>query len=349
MNEKAPRIDVIVLNWNGRDDTLECLASMSRLDYPSYRVVVVDNGSADGSVAAIREQHPGVVILETGTNLGYAGGNNVGIKWSLSHGADAILLLNNDTVVAPDLLSALTRAARKLPEGSVIGAAICFFDRPNLLWFGGAHWVPEEVGFRITGRRQDASVLPEQPAETDYATGCALFAPASTFRAVGLLDEDFFLTYEETDWCYRARALGFRSYVEREARLWHKVSASFGGIGSPLVRYFLVRNRLRWGKRHLPLAQSWLLHRESLRILWGAIAVPFDWRGAAGLSPRRWLWAVATWGRALGRNFREPGRRAELLGLRDYYLGRFGDSPSEVRRFVQESLIGSIQSERPSS
>jgi GT2 family glycosyltransferase len=331
MSKNAPLIHVIVLNWNGREDTLECLKSLEGLDHPRFCVVVVDNGSVDGSVAAIREKYPDVAVLETGANLGYAGGNNVGIQWSLSHGADFILLLNNDTVVAPNLLSALSRAAELLPEGSIIGAAISFFDRPDVLWFGGASWSTEKLGFRTTCRGRALSDLPEEPFESDYITGCALFAPVSTFKATGLLDDNFFLTYEETDWCYRARTIGFRCFVTREARLWHKVSASFGGAGSPLVRYFMVRNRLLWGRRHLHGRQRRLLHQESWRILLRSVTVRVSLTEGDVSLAKRMIWTAASWFRGLRKNLNDPLIRAGLFGLRDYYLRRFGDCPAAVR------------------
>src|SRR5690242_13465997 len=110
-----PLISVVVLNWNGKIDTLECLESLARVDYPNFEVIVVDNGSADDSVAAIRQQFPDVMVLETGANLGYAGGNNVGIRKALEDQASYVLLLNNDTVVHPQLLTSLVEAAAAVP------------------------------------------------------------------------------------------------------------------------------------------------------------------------------------------------------------------------------------------
>ena len=113
-----PKVAVIILNWNGKEDTLECLASVKKLDYSNYEIVLVDNGSVDDSVDAISKQYPDMTLLQTGENLGYAGGNNVGIRWALEQGADYILLLNNDTIVAADLLSAFINAANVLASGT---------------------------------------------------------------------------------------------------------------------------------------------------------------------------------------------------------------------------------------
>ena len=130
-----PRVFVIILNWNGRDDTLECIASIKEIDYSNYEIVVVDNGSVDDSVQAISKQYPEIMLLQTGENLGYAGGNNIGVNWALEKNADFILLLNNDTIVARNLLSSFVNAANQLPSGSILGAKIYFYDKPYLSYY----------------------------------------------------------------------------------------------------------------------------------------------------------------------------------------------------------------------
>ncbi len=197
----SPRVAVIILNWNGKEDTLECLASVGQLDYPNYEVVVVDNGSSDDSTNAISKQYPDVTVLQTGENLGYAGGNNVGIRWALGHDADFVFLLNNDTIVSPDLLSAFVSAENILPANSVLGAKIFFYDKSDTLWFAGGRWQSESNRLEHIGHDQANGPDFNHFAQVDYITGCALFASAATFKEVGLLDESFFLTYEETDWC----------------------------------------------------------------------------------------------------------------------------------------------------
>ncbi|MBI3900540.1 MAG: glycosyltransferase, partial [Chlamydiia bacterium] len=116
---KYPKIFIILLNWNGKYDTLECLTSLKKLKPPKFQLLIVDNGSKDDSVIEIRKQHPHIPILETGQNLGFAEGNNVGMKWALSKGAEWILLLNNDTVVDPHLLEAFLAAAQEKPKGKI--------------------------------------------------------------------------------------------------------------------------------------------------------------------------------------------------------------------------------------
>ena len=327
-----PFIIIVILNWNGKEDTLECLASAKQLDYSNYEIVLVDNGSADGSADAISKQYPDVTLLQTGENLGYAGGNNVGILWALEHGADYILLLNNDTIVSTDLLSAFINSANQLPSGSILGAKIYFYDNPDTLWFAGGRWRNESNSFEHIGHGQPDSIEFNHKIEVDYITGCALFADAATFKDVGLLYEDFFLTYEETDWCYRAKATGHKCIVIPEAKLWHKVSSSFGGADSPIVNYFMTRNKLLWAKKYLSFSIRMNLHNESLRTLRSILLPSWGWIDADLPLAKKMLWCFSTWLKTIKRNTANPINKSTLLGLRDYYLGRFGNCPDQVRK-----------------
>jgi len=134
----SPETVIIVLNWNGKEDTLACLRSLRALEGESHEILVVDNGSSDGSEAAVRAAHPALAILQTGANLGFAGGNNAGIRWALERGARFVLLLNNDTVVEPDFLRHMLERAKRGAKTGVVGASIAYYDTPERLWaFGG--------------------------------------------------------------------------------------------------------------------------------------------------------------------------------------------------------------------
>jgi GT2 family glycosyltransferase len=329
------KVAVIILNWNGKKDTLECLASVKKINYPNYEIVLVDNGSVDDSVDAISKQYPDMTLLQTGENLGYAGGNNVGISWALDHEADYILLLNNDTIVSTDLLSAFINAANLLPSGSILGAKIYYYDNPDMLWFAGGCWQAEKNGFEHIGYGQLDSIEFSNTAQVDYITGCALFADAATFQDVGLLDEDFFLTYEETDWCYRAKTKGHKCIVVPEAKLWHKVSSSFGGSDSPLVNYFMVRNKLLWAKKHLPYATQIKLHKESFRTLRAILLPHLAWKDTPP-SAKKILWYLTAWLKMVNRNMANPINKSTLFGLLDYYLGRLGDCSNRVRNLGKQ-------------
>ncbi len=328
---KHPKVAIIILNWNGRDDTLACLESVFRIDYPNYGVIVVDNGSSDDSVPAIHQRFPQARVIETGENLGYAGGNNVGIKYALENNFDAILLLNNDTIVDKNVLNAFFSALSRYPEGAILGAKIYYHSQPHTLWFAGGKWVRETMDFIHIGQNQEDDRKFSRDIVCDYITGCALFASAQVFRRVGLLDEDFFLTYEETDWCYRAKELGYPSICIPEAKVWHKVSASFGGEYSPLSRYFLTRNRLLWGKKHLPPLSRFYLQLKVLKKMLPMFS-PTD-EGIAIY--RKLLWGTATWIRQFKRNIHDSAWIAETIGIRDYYLRRYGNCPPVIRKLNQ--------------
>src|SRR3990167_2553859 len=144
---KPPRILIILLNWNGKRDTLECLSSLQKVSYRHFTPIVVDNGSTDDSVALIRTQFPTVPIFETKENLGFAGGNNVGISWALKKPYDWVLLLNNDTIVAPDFLEAFLQAAKERPQAKIFGAKIYRYDEPNRIDHLGGFWHPKIAEF----------------------------------------------------------------------------------------------------------------------------------------------------------------------------------------------------------
>jgi GT2 family glycosyltransferase len=242
-----PSVAIVVLNWTGRHDTLECLDSVGAINYPNYEAMVVDNGSVDGSVPAIKARFPKLTVLETGTNLGYAGGNNVGIDVALHREAEFILLLNNDAVVDAEILIALTRAASKFLDAAVFGAKIYYKAEPQRLWYAGARWCQRLGTFEHLGfNHLDTDGRYETMIDTDHACGCAMLLRSAAVRDVGVFDPQFFLTFEEADWCYRASKKGYRCIFVPEAKVWHKVSVSFGGENSSLFRYFYTRNRVLW-------------------------------------------------------------------------------------------------------
>ncbi len=322
-------ISIVVLNWNGADDTLACLDSLATLTYPEFDVVVVDNGSTDDSLMRLRPYsapYP-LTLLETGRNLGYAGGNNVGTRHALEHGANFVLILNNDTTVAPDLLSRLLESAQRNPDAGAFSARIMYFDEPEKVWFDGARWNPASLQLEWPGQGEKESVLGMVDHDTDYACGAALFFRSEVAHQIGLLDESFFLVWEEVDWGFRARKAGWRNLVVPAAKVWHKIGVSFGSEASPLRTYFSIRNELLWFSRHAPYSARLRLSMKNLRRL-----IPkFSIRRKQSLWIGRLAWAVPDYFRAwMGR-----GNRLEYLAARrailDYVHRRFGDCPDEVR------------------
>jgi GT2 family glycosyltransferase len=225
-----PSIAVIVLTWNGRDLTLDCLASLERITTPNVRVIVVDNASSDGTVAAIAQHHGGrVTVIANTANLGYAGGNNAGIRRALEEGADFVLLLNNDTVVDPGFAGRMADALLADPGAGVAGPKIYYFDPPDRIWFAGGEvslWrgTARHIGIRETDHGQY-----DAPRAVDYVSGCALLARREVFERVGLLDESYRAYFEDADFCLRAARAGFAVRYVPDARVWHRISASTGG------------------------------------------------------------------------------------------------------------------------
>jgi GT2 family glycosyltransferase len=324
----VPKVSIIVLNWNGRDDTLECLRSVERIDYPNFETIVVDNGSSDGSVAAMRRVFPQLRVLETGENLGYAGGNNVGIRHALERGADYVLLLNNDTIVDSALLNEFVGAAAAFPDGGMFTGKIYFHAEPNRIWFGGSKWYPNRSKFLHLGYGEiDDESRYNFICETDYASGCALFVRAAVIHEIGYLDELFFLVYEEVDWCYRAKRAGHRSIFVPRAKLWHKVSASLGKR-SPLIFYFYVRNSFLWAERYLTLRERISLFKQVLGEVLPLGSILKEVRSTKGAT-RASMAKVLYW--LLSAHCSEPVVRAKMCAVRDYILRRFGNCPDWIR------------------
>jgi GT2 family glycosyltransferase len=221
------RLTIIVLNWNLREETLACLESLRRAELREASIMVVDNGSRDGSADAVRARFPDVRVLALPENRGYAGGNNAGIRVALDDGAEGVLLLNNDTEVAPDFLVPLLDAFHSLPGVAAVSSAILRLDRPEMLDVAYS-----EVRFdrrhvvRIVGVNAMMGHGFDRRLEVDVAIGCSLLIGAEALRTVGLFDEDFFAYHEEVDWCLRARKWGYHILYEPFSRVYHRGSRS---------------------------------------------------------------------------------------------------------------------------
>lgn len=303
------KIFVIILNWNGKNDTLKCLFSLSHVKTP-HEIIVVDNGSTDDSIEAIHRSFPNVLLIETGENLGYAGGNNVGIQIALDRGADYLFILNNDTTVEPTILEAFLK--RDLP---LQGGTTRLMKDPDLLDHLGGNWNAEKGEFEMIGMCAPASEW-KNPMALDYVCGVALFVQAEVFLKVGLFEPRFFLFWEESDFCLRAKRAGYIPTTCPEATLYHKVSASFTG-GKPHSTYFWWRNRLLWIDRNCK--------PEEKKRLKNAIARDFSHTFKLYLLKSLQLFFST---KTEERKLRLKTYRAKLRGIKDYYQGRFGNGPS---------------------
>lgn len=340
-----PRVVIIVLNWNGGDDTLACLESLAGISYPNHAVLLADNGSHDDSVARVQAHYPQVEILLNGANLGYAGGNNRAIAHVLPQRPDFVLLLNNDVVVATDFLEHLVEAARTNPTGGFFGAMTLAHGEYSayIEALGGCYWDPVRLDFRSLARHEPAAQHADPtPVALDYATGSCLLVRTSVIETIGLMDEKFFLTFEESDWCYRGRDAGFQSYGVPAARAWHKVSVSFGGAHSPLVDYFMTRNRLYFARRHLPFGVRVRLFLRAVGLVLAAVWPRFR----LGARPEKVsrlrfaYWGVRRFLCELWSAPRSPRLQARLLGLIDFLHDRGGDCPAPLRQRLTVSRPG---------
>lgn len=217
----SPNAAVVLLNWNGRRDTIECLRSLEDLDYPGCEVVVVDQGSADDSVDRIREAHPAVTLIEAGKNLGFAGGNNLGTRYALEQGAEYVWLLNNDTVTDPRALTAMVEVAENDSKIGAVGSVLYYMEEPERV----QAWGGERVSLLWGTVRPHKGPTPG--GSLQYLTGASLLMKSEALRDVGLLDEGFFPIYwEDAEFGFRLRKAGWGLAVAGDARIWHKESTT---------------------------------------------------------------------------------------------------------------------------
>jgi len=300
----APKVFIIILNWNGKQDTIECIGSVKHLDYPNFEIVVVDNGSTDSSEDAIKKKYPCVTIIQTGDNLGYAEGNNIGIRYAMEKDAEYVFLLNNDTIIENNALSQLVNFADKTSKIGIVGPKILLYHDQNVIWFaGGGIDFYSGLSHYGGGKKDDGTFDKEQ--ETDYITGCALLIKSDVINTIGLMDRDYFLLFEEADWCIRARRSGFKLFYVPSARVYHKCSVSFGKIDEqyttmpPLWIYYYVRNNFLFIKKNY--SGRWIFKAYLYCIKRNLVWI-------------KWKCKFQRWQRIL----------SVLCGIFDFLLGRFG-------------------------
>ena len=292
-------VTAVVLSWNGRDDTLACLASLAEATYAPLTTVLVDNASSDGTVEAVSRAHPEVRILPLDRNRGFAGGVNAGLREALAGDAGLVLLLNNDATVEQGFLEPLVEAARAPGVGAAC-AQILHAEPPHAVWYAGASYDPRR-GHQGRHTAYGDPPLPatRPPYPTERACGGAMLIPRAALERVGMLDESLFAYAEDVDWSVRAHAAGLSLLVVPASVVYHRVSAASGGASSPDTVYYALRNGLVVAERHAPL-------------------------GRLGTARRRAAAAAAFAVQALRSGARRAGLRAVLDGLRDASRRRLG-------------------------
>jgi len=263
----VPKVVVILLNWNGWTDTIECLESVFESDYPARDVIIVDNASEDDSLDRIAtwcrtmtrdgsnatfqdlrvedvtgaldsiESDPGMaetgeprknqlVLIRNSSNAGFAAGNNIGIRWALGQICEYVLLLNNDTVVAPDALTHMVVANQSLKKTGMTGARIFYADKPGKIWYSGGYLKSFLPGSRLPHFNEVVQTGSRDPENVTFITGAAILIPRQVIETCGVLDEDFFLGGEDYEFSHRVRKAGFNLNYSPAAHIWHKVSRS---------------------------------------------------------------------------------------------------------------------------
>jgi GT2 family glycosyltransferase len=294
----SPLVMVVVLNWNGLNETRHCLDALEKVTYPRVEIIVVDNGSTDGSVDALRAEYPQVTLLPLSENVGFAGGSNHGLRYALRRGADYVLLLNNDARIAPDAVDVLVQAAQADQQIGILGPVIYRDDDLQHIESAGG-W------FNLyTGRFRHFETLPVNqlcPYEVDMLSGCAMMVRREVIEQVGLLNECYFAYLEDAEWCVRVHRADYRVVAVPGAQVWHRGSAASGGSRAPLRIYYSVRNQLLMVNTQAPARHR--LHRT--------------WRDV-------WIIALNLGYVMVGPVVKSAGLRALVWGIRDYYRGRFG-------------------------
>lgn len=244
----AAKTAVIIVNWNGKNDTLECLESVFRIGYPDYEVIVADNGSSDGSCESFTASFPRINLIRRQANDGFCAAANEAIRLAEKSGAGYVFLLNNDMTVEPAIIVELKKVLDENPDIGAVSPLIAYYHRREELQFFGARidWANGE----LLGRYDKTNLPAQMLLESDMVSWGAALVRMRAIKAAGLLDEDLFMYYEDHDWGVRCRKKGMRTVVYNRLLVYHKTSASSGGEYSALFYFYYFRNRLYFMRKH---------------------------------------------------------------------------------------------------
>jgi GT2 family glycosyltransferase len=262
-----PKIGIVLVNLNTYQDTSVCLRSLREATYRNTTVIVVDNGSNDGSGAKLREEFPEVVHLRSERNMGFTGGNNLGIAYALGDKCDHILLLNNDTIITPGFLEPLVARLTVNDKTAAVSGKIYYWPesyggQDNVIWYAGCFqkW---HTGYHHTGVMEVDRGQYDQAVEVPYASGCMMLMRGDLVRNHGMLSDDYFIYWEEADWCHRMRDLGYVCYYEPKSLIYHNFKSAPLGKETPFYMYMQTRNAFVYAKQHytgLTKLRYWTLY-----------------------------------------------------------------------------------------
>jgi len=257
-----PVLSVILVNYKRAHDTIECIQSLQQSTFRDFEIIAVDNASDDGSGESIRARFPSVRLIESPTNVGFAEGNNLGIRQALASDCKFILLLNNDTIVDPKALSAMITTMTDHPDAGVVGAKIYYYDKPRVLWYAGGYFNPHSTFGGHVGIGEEDHGAYNREQQCTLVTGCCMLFRREVPEHIGLLDSDYFAYLEDADFCVRAMRYGYSLYYQPESSIYHKVSST-SSWDSPVYIYFNLRNKILFLRKHATLFQ-WLPHLPRL-------------------------------------------------------------------------------------
>jgi len=271
---KTPKIGIITVNWRNYKDTIECLESLLKQDYPDHQIFILDNGSNDGSAECIAEWgreklgndffsvevedaeqlsfNQKVILLESRENLGFTGGNNLACRVAMKTGAKYVWFINNDTVQDSGALSALVNAAKSDVKAGMVGSKVLYFGKPDVVESIGSTLILPIGVFRHIRQGNRDSDVPPILIKVPYVYGCSFLVKAALMEDVGLMDERYFLLREESDWSIRARRKGWKLYSALNSRVWHKGTTSIGKRSETFF-YYVTRNTFLFMREHYPI------------------------------------------------------------------------------------------------
>lgn len=277
------KIAIIILNYNKQDNILECLASIKKIKKcPDWELVisVVNNQVKENDLLRLKQKYPDLILLNNKENLGFAQGNNLGIKNILRNNQDYVLLLNNDTTVDDHFLLGLIKSAQKDQLIGIISPKIYFYpgyefhqqryreaDRGKVIWYAGGIVDWKNVLASHRGVDEVDQDQYDKLEETDFATGCCMLIKREVFETIGYFDQKYFLYWEDIDFCKRAKLAGFKVIFDPQSLIWHKNASSSEGAGGESSVYYQTRNRLLFAYKYAGFRAKLALLRESLRLI----------------------------------------------------------------------------------
>ncbi|URZ14840.1 glycosyltransferase family 2 protein [Clostridium felsineum] len=240
-----PLVYIIILNYNGYKDTIECVNSIEKITYSNYKIVIVDNASKDSSAEILKKNFDKHVIIQAESNRGFAAGNNIGIKYAIDNGAEYVLLINNDTVVEKDFLMNLVKNIDVNKKVGMLTGKIYYYAEPKRIWFAGGG-INELKGnaYHVGMNEIDVGEKYSCKQQIKFASGCFQLISKELINNVGYMNEKYFMYYEDTDYCYRIINSGYKILYEPNSVIYHKVSSSTGGCKSFFTQFYMTRNRL---------------------------------------------------------------------------------------------------------